>query len=140
MQVESLDFGTHRDIHVQPGRVTDRETNLTHIGDFVVSKHIDKASPHLFVHSCTGATLGTVIIHACHTSDDGSPYLVYTLDNVMLSHYDISGNSPEATDMLMETLHLNFTKAQMKFVPRDASNKPQSPIIAGFDLEKATKV
>ena len=140
MQLESLDFGTHRDIHVQPGRVTSRETSLADIGDFVVTKHIDESSPHLFVHSCTGASLGTVIIHACHTSKESDPYLVYTFNNVMLSHYDISGSSPEAADMLMETLHLNFTQAQMKFVPRDANNNAQNPIIAGFDLEKATKM
>ena len=76
----------------------------------------------------------------CHTSNDGEPYLVYTLNNVMLSHYDLGGNLLETTDKLMETIHLNFTKVQMKFVPRDASNKPQGSIIAGFDLEKATKM
>ncbi len=94
MQLESLDFGTHRDIHVQPGR----------------------------------------------TSTDSDPYLVYTLNNVILNHYDISGSSPKSTDMLMETLFLNFTQAQMKFVPRDSSNNAQNPIIAGFDLEKTTKM
>ncbi len=81
------------------------------------------------------------IIHACHTHHIMAPPIWHTrLSNVMLSHYDISSHSPKATDMLMETLHLNFTQAQMKFVPRDASNTEKNPIIAGFDLEKAAKM
>ncbi len=32
MQLESLDFGTQRVIHVQPGRVADREISLAYVG------------------------------------------------------------------------------------------------------------
>ena len=140
MQLESFDFGTHRSIHLNPGHVTDRETSLATVGDFRVTKHVDASSPYLLVNSCTGKSLGTVVIHACHSGNASDPYLVYTLSEVILSQYEISGNAPESTDQLLESLHLNFTQVQMQFVPRDASNSAQNPIVTGFNLATATKL
>ena len=138
--LESLDFGMRRSISVHPGMTNNRETSTPKIGDFVIIKSMDKSSPHLFEKSCTGTSLGEVIIHACRTSDSLEEYLEYKLQDVMISHYDVNGASPESQDTLSETLHLNFTQVQMKYVPRNSENKSESPIISGYDVSKATKM
>ena len=101
---------------------------------------MDKASPKLFEESCTGTSLGDVTIHACRTSDGLDEYLEYKLSNVIVSHYDVSAADNGENDDLLETVHLNFTKVQMKYIPRNANNQSESPIIAGYSLETASKL
>ena len=67
-------------------------------------------------------------------------YLEYTLSDVVISHYDLSGIAPEDHDHFKETVHLNFTKVQMKYVPTNAGGKSGSPIISGYDIGAASKL
>jgi len=142
IELKSMDFGTHRNISVQPGSVSDRENYILRISDFSVTKILDQSSPELFEASCVGASNGTVIIQACRTSPNGfDDYLQYTLSDAIISHYDINGFSSDSeSDEPVETVRLNFTKIEMKYVPRDSSNRSGSPVICGYDIEKATKL
>ncbi len=58
----------------------------------------------------------------------------YILEDTIISHYDVTGIDSDETSELLETVHLNFTKLQMKFIPRDANNQPEGPLVSGYDL------
>jgi type VI secretion system secreted protein Hcp len=141
ISLKSFDFATLRHITVKPGHVTDREGGVPGVGEFVVRKFVDKSSPYLLEAGCTSISLGQVTMDACGSSGDSDKYLQYILNDVIVSKYDINGVADDAlTEKPIETLHLNFTKIEMKYTPRNSDNKALAPISAGYDIEKATKL
>ena len=141
IELNSFDAGVSRRVTVKPGHVSDRENGLPTMTDFIVTKLIDKASPYLFQASCTGGSIGTIKIDACGASGETDKYLQYSLSDVIISRYDINGVSDKEANLKPhETLHLNFTKIEMSYIPRSGENKPQSPISTGYDIETATKI
>src|SRR3954454_12840672 len=87
---------------------TERTSGKPNHQDLTVSKYVDLASCPL-VAACNAATnLGEVVL-TCARNDKGAvlPYLVYTLENVLVSsvsHSSGSGDKPT------ETVTLNYTK------------------------------
>ena len=54
----------------------------------------------------------------------------YILTNTLVANYsvDTSGDRP------VETIRLNFTKLEVKYIPHDEQHNPLSPMIASYDL------
>jgi type VI secretion system secreted protein Hcp len=48
----------------------------------------------------------------------------------LVSGYSIATDG----DRPIEQINLNFTKMELKYVPYDSNHKPQSPIVASYDL------
>ena len=141
IKLNSFDFDTQRNIFVKPGHVSDRECGIPNITDFIITKEVDKASPYLFEASLTGVSLGAAFIDVCGSSDDSNKYLQYVLSDVIISRYNINGiDNDKVIEKPLETLHLNFTKIETKYIPRNSDNKPLSPIGAGYNIETATKI
>jgi type VI secretion system secreted protein Hcp len=141
IRLKSMVFGVVRNLSVRPGHTSDREAGSPKIGDLVVTKIVDKSSPYLFEASCAYNSLGQVTIDACGSSKDTEKYLQYVLSDAMISAYEINGISDdEDEEKFIETIHLNFTKVEMKYIPHNSENKPLAPISAGYDIEKATKI
>jgi type VI secretion system secreted protein Hcp len=139
IKLDSMDLGNQRDIYVKPGSSADREYSFPKISDLILTKELDVSSPYLYQKSLTGESLDKVVIQACNLSNN-QVYLEYTLSDVMISHYDLSGISPDDHDHLKETVHLNFTKVQMKYVPTSASGQAGSQVVAGYDIGTAGKL
>jgi type VI secretion system secreted protein Hcp len=140
IKVDSLDLCNERSIHVKVGSSSDREYSMPKISDMTLTKELDASSPYLYQNSLVGDSLGKIVIQACNVSKDNHVYLEYTLYDAMISHYDICGASPNDHDDLKETIQLNFTKVQMKYVSQDAGGRSGSPIVTGYDLGAATKL
>jgi type VI secretion system secreted protein Hcp len=139
--LDSFDLGIARNVITKVGNVQDREHGIPKISDFIITKNLDKASPYLFEQSLVGTSLGDVKIDACGASDGSDKYLQYTFSDVIVSHYDINGiSSEDSNDKPVETLRLNFTKVEMKYIPRNSKNEPLSPVSTGYDIEKASKI
>ena len=135
--VNSLQHGVKRNLNVTPGKVADREGTTPQISELILTKKVDKASPRLFAASCSGGSQGTILIHACHTGSQLETFLQYTLSDGVISNYEVIGMSDEHSQELQEKLHINFTKMEMKFTPRDASNRAGHPIVSSYDLKTA---
>jgi type VI secretion system secreted protein Hcp len=130
----NLDCG--RNVRMEVGKASSRDCGLPKLGGIELTKSVDRSSPLLFAHSCSGESHDTATIQVCHTSKEHAAYLEYTLDNVIVSKYHVdvsSENNSSATEMI----ELSYTKIRTKLIPRDANNRPQTPVIAGYDLEKA---
>lgn len=146
IELSSIHFGVQRNINTKPGKVINRESTRPAIKEFAITKHMDKTSPLLFTESCVGKAKSQVEIHICHTGDDISPYMQYTLNNVLISDYFVEykeneDNQEQSTnDHPQENITLNFDKIEMKFTPYDEQHNAQSPIPAGYDLNTANKI
>ena len=91
---------------------------------------MDSSSVYLFQEACTGQKGKTVKIHLVSTGSPGETYLEYTLTDALVSGYSVTSGG----DRPSESVSINFTKLEMKYVPLDQDNKPGSPVTKGYDL------
>ena len=127
---ESVDWGVGRAISTPVGSAKNREASEPSVAEVTVSKEMDSSSVYLFQESCTGQKGKTVKIHLVSTGSPGATYLEYTLTNALVSGYSVSSGGDRPT----ESVTLNYTKLEMKYVPLDKDNKPGSPVTKGYDL------
>jgi len=135
IQIESYRFSASRNINTRTGRVSDREGSIPSFSEIILNKFVDQSSADLHTKMFQGASLPTVQIDICYTGTELTPHIQYTLSNVIISHIGETATSSEGEPL--ETLHLNYTKIEKKFITRDNSNKPQAPKSVGYDLETA---
>ncbi len=139
IEIDSVDFNVQRNINTKPGGISDRETTVPSVGEIVITKTMDKASPHLFSESCVGKAKN-VQIDVCQTSDQPDPYMTYKLNNVLLSNYTVSAADRVEKSAPKETVNLNFDKIEMKYTQYDSQHNKSSAIPAGYDLKTGTKI
>jgi type VI secretion system secreted protein Hcp len=143
IELNSIQWEIKRNINTKPGKVADRESSRPAVSEFTISKNMDKTTPALFTEACVGKAKNQVEIHLCQTGDNISPYMQYTLNNVIISNYFISYEETiEHANVIypQEIITLNFDKIEMKYIPYDEQHKAQSPIPAGYDLNTAQKM
>lgn len=141
IELNHLNFHVKRNIATHPGKVADREFTKPNISEIQLSKYIDKTSPKLFEQTCVGKSIAKIEIHICQTGvDQISPYMQYTLSNVIVSHYMLTAQEHCETSPPQENFNLNFNKLEMKYIPYDEKHNPGSPIPSGYDLSLGTKV
>jgi type VI secretion system secreted protein Hcp len=135
IELTSCQFGTGRALGSPTGTAAGRETGSVNISEIVCTKVNDVASEPLFRESLDGkAQLAT--IHFTKSNDSGGfeAYTEQKLTECLISGYSLSSGGDKPT----ESLSLNFTKVEYRYIPNDAAHKPLSPLTGGYDL-KATK-
>ena len=130
MDIESLHWNVSRNMNTQAGRTTNREASEPTVSEVVLTKVSDSSSTKLYAEACTGKMGKLVTIHMVTTGSPGETYIEYKLTNTLVSNYsvDTSGDRP------VETVRLNFTKMEVKYIPHDENHAPMSPMIASYDL------
>jgi len=135
IELQSVNFGASRHIHSNTGHAFDREASKPTFHNITISKYSDISSSDLFTKMCEGKSISQIQIDVCHTDQELSPHLQYTLHNVIISQ--ISDVVTKSSGNPLENLSLNFTKIEKKFTPRNSQNQSQAPKSAGYDLETA---
>ncbi len=134
IELTSFQFGVGRSISSPIGAAADRESRDPTISEVVVTKMLDKSSPHLFQEAVTGFEGKVVTVEFTRTDKkDLATFLSYKLSETLISGYNVSS----AGDRPSETVSLNFTKVEMKVTPTGASGAAGSPLSAGYDLKAA---
>lgn len=133
---DSLQFGVGRGIGAPTGSAKEREASAPSISEVVVTKPMDASSMFLFTEACIGKGK-KVDIHITKTGQDQLVnYLEIVLTNTLVSGYSVSsgGDNPS------ESVSLNFTKIELKYIPVTAEGTPGDPIPAGYDLALGKKL
>jgi type VI secretion system secreted protein Hcp len=134
IEISSFQFGIGRSIHTRTGASQSREHSEPTVSEVTISKHLDHASPKLFVESCTGSKGKKVEIDIVTTGQESEIPVHYTLEHTLISNYHVSTGG----DKPMESLSLNFTKLEMKYTPYTEDHKAGSPVAVHYDI-KTTK-
>lgn len=130
IDVSSLQFGIGRGISTPSGSTANREASEPSVSEVVITKAMDGASPKLFTESATGAVGKKVEIHLVSTGSPGNTYVEYILTNSLISGYSVSSGGDRPT----ESVSINFTKMEYKFIPYDDKNKAGTPVSVSYDL------
>ncbi len=79
---------------------------------------IDKSAPKLFLNACNAEPIKEVKIDICKTSGNQQQcYLQYTLTNVIVTSYSMSGGSGDESPL--EEVSLNFEEIKVTYTKFD---------------------
>lgn len=135
--VQSYSFGKSRNVNMKVGYISNREGGGQQFSYFELVKVVDKSSPQLYQLFVSGKNLDKVVVQVCRTGAGAQVYHEFTLYNVMIAGRELA-NVADSTSTGVEYLTLAFTRLDEKFIPYDSANQVIStPVIVGFDLEKA---
>jgi len=136
ISIESMHFGVNRSIHTPVGSNRNRESGIPSISALEITKLIDQSSTNILQQILKGTAIPTVQIDLCTTQSTHQPYLQYKLSNVLISNRHIYHEQGQHRPL--EVLKLHFTHVEERFTPYSTQHRPQSPIISGYDIQKAT--
>jgi type VI secretion system secreted protein Hcp len=128
------------------------------LGDVVISKGLDKASPALFQYCCSGQPITKAVLTSRKAGKDQQPYYVVTMTDVLVSSHQtgnasgkpvsagpvIPGRStvvPLLTDdwLATETITLNYSTISIAYSEQSADGSTKGAITKGWDA-KGNKV
>jgi type VI secretion system secreted protein Hcp len=110
VELQSAQFGGQRSVSSGTGRGANREANAPSISEMVVTKVQDEASTALFRESLQGTGVQVTIDFTKADGADESIFMSITLQDTLISSYNVSGHGGDTTGKPMESLSLNFTK------------------------------
>ena len=94
--------------------------------DLNIIKATDRGSPLIMQAGAEGEVFRTAVLIMTRDSSEGQQdYLIITMENVMVSSYQINGSGDDGS-IPTESVSLNFQKLEMKYIPEsdDGSEEP----------------
>lgn len=141
--IEVLDY--RHDIQqaggAQVSRAGGRAGARVDIDDFSITKALDKSTPTLAQHCCTGKHIPQVIIELCEAAGSKHTYMKYTLADVIISAVKAvrkrEGLSTldEGQSRPLEEIIFKFGTIKWEYTPVDHTGKAGAAAIAGWSLE-----
>ncbi|MBM3940680.1 MAG: hypothetical protein FJ318_07305 [SAR202 cluster bacterium] len=103
--------------------------------DFHFTAPTSSASPLLFLASASGKPIKKAVLYARKGGGGkggDSDYLIITLNDVLVSSYQSSGNAGEPPS---DQFSLNFAKIEFSYRPQNKDGSLGAPIKTGWDLK-----
>jgi len=139
MDVENIQWGVHRNITSGSSTQNDRESSNTEISDLMVTRHMDSATPMIFIESCCGKGKDVLINLSKTGAGSGSDiFMEYTLKNALVTNYQVSANSQDNTRPT-ETMTISFVDIEVKYTPYDEDGNAGASTAVGFDTSSNEK-
>lgn len=139
IELYSFNFGIGRHFGSPTRGSQGREGAEVHVSEITITKHVDSASPKLFLESLQGKHDNKVAVSWTTTkADQVATYLKIELEGTAISGYSVAGGGGE-TDTPTESITLNFTKIQYTYTAYD-EHQSGKPDRAGWDLEAVAKM
>ena len=85
--------------------------------DFTVMKSLDKASPKLALAASNGTHIPSVILELCRATGEKTPFMKYTMTDVLVTSYQPSGSS--GGDIPLESVSFNYAKIEWEYTETD---------------------
>ena len=105
--------------------------------DISFTKSVDKASPLLMMHCCSGKHIKDGMITVRKAGEKPLEYLKIKLTDVLISSVQEAGHGGE---VLSESMTLNFSKFEAEYQMQGANGAAEGgPVPAGWDVRKNEK-
>ncbi|MFK3940922.1 Hcp family type VI secretion system effector [Pseudomonas monteilii] len=99
------------------------------LGDFQISKYIDRATPKLFELCCKGTHIKTVVIRIHRSGGEKFKYLDIVLEEVLISN--VSGQGAEQSGLPVEVISLNYGRIKFEYSQQSRLNGGSAGIVSG---------
>lgn len=102
------------------------------LGDFQISKYVDRATPKLFELCCRGSSIKTVTIRVHRSGGDKFKYMDIVLEEVLIS--TVSGQGADQGGLPMEVINLNYGRIKFEYTQqRRADGGNAGKVCGGWD-------
>lgn len=128
IEIESFAWGSSRS---GAGTGRTRQRGGATFTDINVVKGVDAASPKLYLACAQGKHFARAEIHFVSSADPRVPYMVYELENVMITSVSVSHSA--GGDVPVEEVTLNYGKISWEYRPQE-ERQPGGSVRAGWDL------
>lgn len=132
IDVDRLQWGTARSVTSATSTRGDRESSVAEFSELRLTRHVDSASPKLFIEACCG-TGNTIILHVTKTGpgDGAETFLEYTLKDALISNYKIAAcaSSPYRP---VERLSISYAELSLRYAQYDEMGALIAPLAVGF--------
>ena len=130
--------GIYRKVTISSGRSHDRHISQAEFGDITMSKDMDSSSCQWFDAAHSATPFASVDIHYVTTGDPNFTFAKLRLTDALVTYYADSMSTHGS--MPLETIRLSYKTIERTFIPRGASNAPESQQVTGFDLAQYQKM
>lgn len=130
IEIQSFSWGVSSPRDVATGQSSGKRQHKP----FTITKELDKSSPLLAKAVATGQHIPRAVLTG--RAPDGHEFEVMSFFDVFVGDFMQSGDNGSKP---MESISLNFTKIEFKYVPQGADGKPGTPVTTGWDLATAKK-
>lgn len=96
------------------------------VQDISFTKWVDKSSPTLLKHCCTGAHIASATLIVRKAGGTPLEYIKLTLTDLIVTSVSTGGSGGE--DRLTENVTLNFAKFKFEYIPQTAQGTPGAAI------------
>lgn len=121
------------------------QTGTSHVGagggagkvnvqDLSFTKYIDRSSPELFLHCCTGKHFATALLTVRKAGGKPLEYLKINMEEVLVSGVTTGGSGGD--ERPTESVTLNFARVKLDYTPQKPDGSGDAAVTVGFDMAK----
>jgi len=104
-------------------------------GDFTVTKWVDKATPKLMLYCCNGQHIDKVVLEVCHAAGEKKKYMVYEMQDVIVSAVSVSGSVESGDARPVEEVSFNYGKIKWTYTEYDSGGKSKGNVESQWNVE-----
>jgi type VI protein secretion system component Hcp len=139
IEIHDVEFGgITNPVSMRVGSVTDRNASAPRFGQVTLLKSTDQSSTDFFEAAHDGTVFKEMEFNYVSSGSEPTVYGKLTLTDAMVTYF--ADKHHEAADKPLELIRLAYTQIKKTVIPRDSKNKLGSPLITGYDIEKASKL
>jgi type VI secretion system secreted protein Hcp len=113
----------------------------TDFSNFKVRKLLDKSSPNLALACAAGTHINKIILELCRAGTVKQPYMVYTMQNCIISRVVTTSGSDVGGEFPAETVNIDFGKIEYRYIQQDRnSGGPIGNVAGGWDLQRNCRI
>ncbi|HEY48893.1 MAG TPA: type VI secretion system tube protein Hcp [Dehalococcoidia bacterium] len=108
-------------------------------GEFTVTKYLDKATPKLNLYCCNGQHITDVTFEICHATGEKKTYMVYELEDVIVSSVSVSGSVESGDARPVEEVAFSYGSIKWTYTEYDPdTGKAKGNVEAEWNVETGT--
>ncbi len=134
IDVLSWDWNLHQSGTTHKG--TGGGAGKVQVGDLLITKYVDKATPNLMKACCNGKHYKEALLTVRKAGEQPLEYLKIKMEKVLITSVNSGGAGGESDedDRLIERVSLNFAKMEVEYTPQKEDGTGDAAVTAGWDI------
>jgi type VI secretion system secreted protein Hcp len=113
----------------------------TDFSNFKVRKLIDKSSPKLASVCAAGTHIDKIVVELCRAGTAKQPYMVFTLQNCIISRVITTSGSDVGGEFPAESVHFSFGRIEYRYILQNrGTGGPMGSVAGGWDLQRNCRI
>jgi len=131
IDIMSWGWGMTQDSAVHAGGGT--TVGRVNVMDLNITKYMDKSSPTLIKHCCSGKAIPTGVLTVQKAGEDKVKALELELTDIVITSF-APGGSSNAGELPMESITIAFKEFMYKYTPQDEASAGAATIDQGWNI------